>query len=1067
MAVQTRVTSQKFFAQLNNGDTFALNTSDFAAHLKGGVLENIKAVFEVEVDWTTKIENFQMLYDVGANTIRLTSAGVDWMNDGFSIGDPIKISTTSLPRRITGTVTSITGSEIIIDTVVFVSGGALPAGSTGFSGDDTYVTGLSDLTALKYKFGLIENLEPFNTLSKLTNSDQVYLFTGINHAAPGTFTSGVSLGNNKAWVTGSMRVAFDSLVTDRDFKEPEATTQKFIVEHIFIINPIFRDGEIDSLKGIDISPLTIFNGNKSLKYVFETEFRTVINNPNTSKIAEYDTQQGSVGYLGESYNGYANVYTVQNLVYLNVTDAIAATKIDAGKVMQVNFTIKSSSGSINVNTPLVVGHTSIINSLSYVASLSEYQPLWLHESIRNTAGAVFVDGTIIKGFTCTRIDANTLDVQFTTQFTSSQQTQITNGQDYLLWFNFMDNLLTVDTGDKVVDRIDVNLYEKSSDIEGLYQVDTLDQYPHPESFILGSTDGYTQGKMFVEDGQMLDARFKVKDTFTDPDTGLTHGVDLVGLKFKIVAFNTADNTWFDLRELNIDLSSQVVVGNIQNINLNSTRGYILTDTDIFNSLVLTTDTNAGGFQFYNMQIGYKIPWQDWLVLIGADTIFYDPTKENDGLNNNSSNYSFTNNHVIRFLIDAVIETNGIETNYIDTSGNFMAYNYDTDDISPDAFTCLIETHDSMGVALASNIIDQSFTELRATFTPDVPPVFTQSVDFTEVSTLWHRFAHGNQLTGAQPRIGTWANQQASATDTFSDGVSNFLKSDASLYTSLPTSILTNQNCNAFYGAFSLIQYEFYNVVGEMFSTDADNDVLILTLAFMTDDLGVEHTISLCVTTGGVLLDINPSYVPGGTTISTMFFDTSGTTPASWALVYDFGKDGAKQLLSTNTTKAGFLWDDVLVGDFNFDVTRVANDLTIDCNWTIDGSLFSSILNFDMASDTDTEKFLGQQHIAFGFMSQTSGGFKNVILESPNADFYGILRMENVNSPSDFGISELSSLIEAPQNSQLKQLTGLVRKASLSWDGVNFILQGQVDTSTTSIGEDYKFSAEIRSKNLEL
>ena len=33
---------------------------------------------------------------------------------------------------------------------------------------------------------------------------------------------------------------------------------------------------------------------------------------------------------------------------------------------------------------------------------------------------------------------------------------------------------------------------------------------------------------------------------------------------------------------------------------------------------------------------------------------------------------------------------------------------------------------------------------------------------------------------------------------------------------------------------------------------------------MTDDEGVEHTLSLVATTGGLLLDINPDYIEGDT-----------------------------------------------------------------------------------------------------------------------------------------------------------------------------------------------------------
>jgi hypothetical protein len=113
----------------------------------------------------------------------------------------------------------------------------------------------------------------------------------------------------------------------------------------------------------------------------------------------------------------------------------------------------------------------------------------------------------------------------------------------------------------------------------------------------------------------------------------------------------------------------------------------------------------------------------------------------------------------------------------------------------------------------------------------------------------------------------------------------------------------------------------------------------------------------------------------------------------------------------------------------------------------------------------TAKFLGFQYIAFGFFSQNQGGFKDVELVIPAGDFYGVLRIEQEASPSDFGISELSTVREASDNSLLEQITGTDKKATLSFDGVSFILQGLIDTSKITEGQKYEFSAELRSLNL--
>jgi hypothetical protein len=1065
MGSTTRIVDQKFFSEYSNGSTFSLNLSEFATHLKGGIGEKLKAEFTVQIEWFSELKDYDLLYDNVALTLRVVKAGVDFVGDGFSVGDSVKLSIESntVNANVEGTVTSLKSGEITLDSISVISG-TLPNGwSLGVSPQvEDFLTGLTDMTALKYKFGIIENDESFNTLSKLTSTDQIFLIDNIDHGVPLTYSTGVSFGNNKAWVTGTVSAAFSQLVADSDHVRPQDTTQEFIIKHEFVINPMYRDGEIDSLTGADIPPEDIFDGDKSLKYVFESEFRDVLNNPNTSKIARYETQRGSVGYLDESFNGYANNYSISDLVYVNITDAVSVNKLQVDKVTSVDFTITSANSSFLNTTPVVVGHMAVLDSTEYGNSTLDYNELWANETIRNTDGGGLVSGTIIKSFDVVLQSASEIDVSLEIDLPSSYQKRLSDGQYYVLYVTVADDTDT-DNSDKAQLRVDVNTYEKSPDIAGLFDVDTFEHYPHPYVLDKGVTTGFTGGKAFVQDGQLAYARFKVLDTYLGPDLDLSEDVTLESLRVKVVAFDTVNNTWFDLRSLNVDLSNQVVSGNIQNIELDSTRGYILKDTDQFNFLKLTTDTNDGTWQYYDLEVGYKFPWQDWLELTGADTVFYDKTKENNGLNQNSSEYSGVNNYVIKVLIDANVETTGVTTQYVKGSGDFTIYDRETDDQIPDAYSCTINTYDSDGIPLVNNIIEKEFTEVRAIITPTTPPVFSQSVDFTEVDTNWNRFAHGNKFSVFFPRAGVWANEQANDTDTFTDNVTNFTKLDSGLYTSTSSTIEANENCNAFYGCYSLEEYQFYDIEGKMFvDVIGDNDGIVFTMAMFTDETGVDHTISLVASLGGVSLDPNPSFVVGDDTTDVFTFPN---TDARFGIVYDFGKRGFTKLHEVLTGKSGFTWGQAAVGDVTFTVNRVDTEFTVTVDWTIDGANFNDTHVFDVMDNPVTEKFNRFCNIGFGFMSQDNGGFKDVVLTLPSSDYYGILRMETKDSSSDFGISELSTLYEAPDGNSLTQITGGDKKATLSWDGASFIIQGEIDTDVVNDGEEYNFSGELRKKNL--
>jgi|GEM_PF-5489895 len=1054
MATNIRVVGQKFYAKLNNGNDYSEDLTDFSQHLKGGVLEEVRAVFNVQIGWTTALKKYTYIYDQTSATLSIEVTGLDWINQGFSIGDEVKFSidsvqTSPVKAQVKGIVTSITNGEILLGTVTEEQGTALQEGILFIdAGSDDYLTGITKKTALKYEYGLIENNEPINFLSKLTNENLSYLFEGINHDIPNTFVDGVTSGNNKAGYSGYAKVAFVQNVLDKDYIYNELTTQEFQIEHTFKINPFYRDGEIDSLKGTDKPPLDIFNGDASLKYVFQTEFRTVLSNPNTSMISSYDTQLGSVGYLDESFNGFKSDYSVDNLVYSvsgNVVD-----RLEVGSLTTVSFSLMDEDLKFRSVTPLIMGHTSVVDSLDYSYNTKDYREVWTDEDLRTLPDTAPVNGTFIKNLLAVYQSFAQIDVSFDVEFTADQIAILKQNQDYLLYFTTHDQEQTAPTGNKVTGRIDVNYYNKNSDVSGLFDFDTFTQYPHPLAI---NEVGFTNAKTFNESAMMAKGRFWVLNEATLND-----------LKFDITVYKS-DDTWDSLRSLVIDLSEQTTVNGIQQIELDSTRGYILADNDIFNYLKVTTDTNDGTKQYYDIEIGYRMPWQSWLKFDDAPATFYDKTKSHNGLNQKASNYSMVDSdYGIKVLFDALVDS----TNYVKTSEEIEVHDYD----STVDFTCEIQTYkkNELGeiVPIAGNIIQEGYTQLQAKFAPSVPPTFTQPVDFTDVSENWNRFAHGNLKTVSTiRRNGIWANEQANDTDTFegTGGTPIIDKNDPSLYTTLPTEILANENLAAFYGCYSIDKYEYYSISGLMAVNTSialnDNDVIGFNVAVNVDEDGIEHTLSLLATTGGVLLDLNNTYVEGDST--TDVFEYVNTV-ANWALVYDFGKSGCKQLLLKETTKIGFTW--FQTGDLEFTVNRSGNDFFIDVSWTIDTETTTETFNYNLNDDVLTEKFKGFSEIGFSFMSQDQGGFKGVNLTSPQNEFYSEMRIDPKESQSDFTDSRISSHISAPANGILQQITANENKATLSWDGTNFIAQCLIDTTQVTKGSEYDFSAELRPLDLE-
>ena len=1068
MPTEIRVIEQKFFSILKNGDFFNEEITDFSTHLKGGVLEDIKAVFKVQVQWylTMEADTTLWYFDNSANTARLEITGKDFRKEGFAIGDTIKMSDTDW--RFNADVSYITDGEIGFSDVTQTSG-TIPSGFTRPS-SRTFLTGTTLKEALKYDFGLIENNEPINFLSKLTNTDQSYLFEGINHATNVT-VAGKSAGNNKAWVSGGASCKFIGFSLNKDEVNPLNTVQEFEIGHTFAINPFYRDGELDSLKDIDVPPLDIFNGDMSLKYVFQTEFRTVLSNPNTAMINEYDTQLGSVGYLDESYNGFESNYYIEDLVYTdgnnNVVDRL---EVGNGIVTNVSFNLKCDDASFTSQHPVIVGHTAIIDSSYYSNSKDDYNTTWSDAYVRNIGLAPPANRDMLRNFEIVQSDSSTLLINFDIQFFTTQLNRLKDKQDYLLYFTVGNPAKTTDEGDKVTGRIDVNYYYRNPDVAGLFDFDKLEQYPHPEPFEEGVSTGFTNALTFNESGMMADGRFWVLNE-----------ANLNDLKFDLVVYDFSNDTWDSLRSLEIDLSDQTEVNGIQQIELDSTRGYVLADGDIFNYLKITTDNNDGTKQYYNIQVGYKIPWQSWLEFKDAPTSFFDKTKSLNGLNQKSSNYSLGGDYGIKVLFDAIVD----ETNYVKTSEEINVYDYDN---QPD-WTCEIQTYkkdlenEGEVIAIDGNIIQNDYTQVQAVFTPLVPPVFTSDVDMTEVATLWNRYAKGNKFdVSTFKRLPNWSNDQADDNDYFTaiNNSPQYTKNDAGLYTSTPTNITSLGNLGAMYGCYSLDKYENYSIEGVISAVGNDDDVVSYDICYQKDEItGLEYSLSLLVTSGGMLFEFNEgqgqlvAFNPNDPNFDTQIFTFAKTGSGTYengscriGLVYNYGKRDVKVLQVYDTGVSRRQWSQV--GDCGFDVKRSEDDLIINTSWDLVGEgVYNNQMTYLLTDDILTEKFKGFQNIGFGFFSQDAT-FKDVNLTKPNDQFYSIVRIEPKNSQSDNVINEISSIIEAPENNLLTQITGDEKLATLEYDFINerFVCKCLVDTSQIQEGQEYDFSTEIRPRNLE-
>lgn len=754
MGVTIFISDDKFFNEFKNDIGFAANTSDFTTNLTGSVMENIKVSRFVDVSWNSEatLADEWTIDNVDDNITRTIGS---FEEDGFIVGDTFDyIDNSGAPTLIfSGTITGLSALFLTFT----ISAGTAPSGDT----TEDEIRGTTPLTALIYRFGLIENSESFNVISKVSGNDQGYYGSSIGFDTGGGVrdTNAVSLqvlGQFQDWVTGSMTSRFDS--------NPSTYVQRFEIIHELTIVPWYLDGEISNLQNNVIPDL--LNGLNSLKYVFSSGFRNVLSNPNSEKQNQNDSALGSIAWFGESFNGFNNNYDVKSVAYEEVSTTNALTGISVSSATKITVTVERTTGSFS-------GAERFGAYISYLPEQDEYQNTvstnvkdnFIYDRAINSAGLAGVTGddfitdclaTVVSGELVieVEVDYSTAQKQFLAGKVAANET------NYVLAIQVGDNTLTSGNADRIMLIADAREYDEGADIPDLISFTKFDIYSHDEQ--IGVDTPSTDKTVWNEDGVAIDFSF---------DLDLNKDAVINTLDFKLVAYNSSTEESFDLDSFSYGVSQAVVSGGVQQLNENTTRGYILKTSDQFNEVTLSVGSLLSGVQTYNGVFAQKISWQDWIQNLDVDTIFFDNTELNDNLNNKASNYSLLNGYEIRLSASANVSgtsTLGVSgnTDYFFPSPLITTHDYEEDGNPTPIWSCVIETFNNSNASpIGTAVLTGIDTLFRATWTSINGPITDltgfwgvnrieeneqQGYDITEMSTL--NDPDSNQLL--IPSVGT-------------------------------------------------------------------------------------------------------------------------------------------------------------------------------------------------------------------------------------------------------------------------------------------------------------------------
>lgn len=668
MAVDIQILDRKFYYQLKNGDDFDQNTDDYTTYLAGNVGEKCKMYTKISASWYSILESTELtLTNEGSGIYSFESDDATFISDGFRIGDVwYTFDNGSLGSgSYRGTITYLTETKIFYEPL----GGTLNTGT--FSDANFQLYGNNNLTSLIFSFGLIENAEQFNVVSKVDNTEQYFYIENLGEGVYESATRDTTQqeGEVKSAITGWLTGDIFANYLDSDATDGFQVAQIFEVEMTFTILPYYLDGSLNDIKDVtDVVAPDYLENNSSLRMAFRTEFRTFLINPNTSKTGiddNTDITSGSVGFFNERLNGFPSEYTFDSLSYYDVDDGVSVDSLVIGHTTTVSLSIYSNTDSFETDTPLVVMHSWLPEEDEYTNQINNYNDTWLFDTCRAETGGSS-DSDIITNFNPTYVDSGQIDITFDIAMSSGQIAKLEDEDYYLLSMLVADDTLSGDSTDKVQLLFDVRQYFLDTDEYGLAEIVTMEHTVPDE-------EDYTSCILVNEDSCIMKAR-------TSIDMSLGAIIDSVSLK--VVAYDSNTNEYFEISSYNVPFNATTIsddnaVNGIQAIDFTGSRGFTVSGTTDFDIVTVKSDTNDGTNQFYDWEIAYKIPWRT-TVAIDADDIFYDSDEPLNNLNQKASNYSGLNNYEIRIFLQKIMKSSedGVTTEYNLSSPDFTISDYE-------------------------------------------------------------------------------------------------------------------------------------------------------------------------------------------------------------------------------------------------------------------------------------------------------------------------------------------------------------------------------------------------------
>lgn len=595
----------------------------YTEYLLGSVGLRVTADIRIDVHWETEDTNMKFL--ASDDSIQRLDGGLSsFLVDGFKEGDTIAISGTA-SNNMTTTITSISDDGEFL----FVAGALT---------NETVVCdvyGETPVTSMEFYPNLIENGAALN-LFNLTDRETIpkYYADAIttDSAAPTPMVVGT---NSKGWVSpGDAATIYRSSFTNH--------VQTFVISHTFTILPLFLANQLADLQRLYSGKPPIPSPNKDrscLKYVYTIDAKYSAYDPDPAHTTDGNIPEfpkGQTGGFNEFLNGRQTIWTKKSILYSDNATGAGLSEIDYCKntLVDCQLTCQVAPGSVYIVHVMYLPTDESI----YLNTATDWAKNFIYERAIVTIGGGTVQGQNTGDYHFLKNVGNTqsiigndvritFEVDFGSVLTELFDTKDSDNLNYLIFITpqgcvgtAVDACTDILSTNQTALIMDVNVMDCNKDDATLFQI--IDEwqffeYPHCNGA------GFSNFSLLPRDTVVAKGQFHVKKGTADEP------ITLKNIGVTIAAVRQNDVQEVVLESFNINTTGFLPNGdNIQEIYFEQNRDFIIPTGDCRNTIQLTRmpTLDIAGYAAYELIYPFKVRWEEWRALTGADRFFPGPTQ---------------------------------------------------------------------------------------------------------------------------------------------------------------------------------------------------------------------------------------------------------------------------------------------------------------------------------------------------------------------------------------------------------------------------------------------------------